>query len=192
VPNFYVVYYKNPAPLTAKQKFHLAWRSTIDPVSFLGSGFIAGVEQATDSFQGYGQGAAGYGKRYGASFADGAISTFLGGAILPALFHQDPRYYYQGTGSTMSRVKHAIASVVVTHGDNGKRQFNYSNIIGNFASAGISNAYYPASDRNGAGLTLSNAAIGTAFGAFAGIMQEFVVPKLTPHRPNRGAPDPKD
>jgi hypothetical protein len=192
IPNFYVVYFKNPAPLSAGQKFHLAWRSTIDPVSFLGAGFAAGVGQATDSFQGYGQGGAGYGRRYGAALADGTISAFLGGAILPSLFRQDPRYYYQGTGTKASRLRHAVASVVVTHGDNGKRQFNYSNIIGNFAAAGISNTYYPASDRHGAGLTLSNTAIGTAFSAFGAIMQEFVVPKLTPHLPKSGAPDVKD
>ena len=105
---------------------------------------------------------------------------------MPALFHQDPRYYYQGTGSKMSRTRHAITSVVVTHGDNGKLQFNYSNVIGTFASAGISNLYYPAKDRNGVGLTLGNAATGLGFGAFAAIMQEFVVRKLTPHLPKHG------
>ncbi len=185
IPNFYVVYSPNPTPLSKGQKFHLAWRSTIDPVSFLGTGFVAGVEQATNAFPGYGQGATGYAKRYGASFADGAISTFLGGAILPSLFRQDPRYYFQGTGTTGSRAGHAVASVFVTHGNNGKRQFNYSNILGNFASAGLSNLYYPASDRNGAGLTFANVAIGTGFGMFGALMQEFVVPRLTPHLPKR-------
>ncbi len=186
IPNFYVVYSPHPTPLSAGQKFQLAWRSTIDPISFVGSGLVAGVEQGNDTFPGYGQGAMGYAKRYGASFADGAVSTFVGGAILPTLFHQDPRYYYQGTGSNASRVRHAIASVVVCRGDNGKREFNYSNVLGNFASAGISNLYYPASDRNGAGLTVENVAIGTAFGAFGALMQEFVVPRLTPHLPSRG------
>ena len=186
VPNFYVVYSQHPVPLSPGQKFHLAWRTTIDPVSFLGTGFVAGYEQAGNQFSGYGQGAAGYGKRYAAGFADDAIAGFLGGAVLPVLFHQDPRYYYQGTGTVASRAGHAISSVVVAHGDNGKLQFNYSNVIGSFASAGISNLYYPASDRHGAGLTLGNAATGLGFGAFAAIMQEFVVRKLTPHLPQRG------
>ncbi|AFL87110.1 hypothetical protein Terro_0778 [Terriglobus roseus DSM 18391] len=191
IPNFYVVYFKNPAPLTAQQKFHMAWRSTLDPVSFLGAGFGAGVQQATGGIDGWGYNRKGYAQRYGANFADGAISTFLGGAILPMLFHQDPRYYWQGTGTKMSRAKHAIASVVVSHGDDGRREFNYSSVLGNFASAGLSNLYYPAANRNGAGLTLRNAALGSAFGAFAAIMQEFVVPKLTPHRPASGPlPDP--
>lgn len=185
IPNFYVVYSPQPTPLSNGQKFHLAWRSTFDPFSFLGSGIAAGIQQANNSFSGYGQGADGYAKRYGASFAGGAIGTFLGGAILPSLFRQDPRYYFQGTGSNRSRAEHAIASVFVAHGDNGKRQFNYSNVLGNFASAGLSNLYYPASDRNGAGLTLGNAAIGTGFGMFGALMQEFVVPKLTPHLPKR-------
>lgn len=185
VPNFYVVYDAEPAPLTKGQKFHLAWRSTLDPFSFATAAIVAGVEQSNNSFSGYGTGPSGYAKRYGASFADGAISTFLGGAILPVVFHQDPRYRYQGTGSVMSRTRHAAASVIFCRNDQNKTVFNYSNVIGNFASAGISNLYYPASDRNGAGLTLQNAAIGTAFGIFGAIMQEFVVPKLTPHLQGR-------
>jgi hypothetical protein len=191
IPNFYVVYFQNPAPLSTKQKFHLAWRSTLDPVSFLGSGLAAGIEQATDGVNGWGYDGKGYAQRYGANFADGAIGTFIGGAILPTIFRQDPRYYWQGTGTTMSRAKHAISSVVICRGDDGKREFNYSSVLGNFASAGISNLYYPAVNRNGAGLTLGNAALGSAFGAFAAIMQEFVVPKLTPHRPaSAPLPDP--
>jgi hypothetical protein len=190
IPNFYVVYFQRPARLGPGQKFHLALRSTIDPVNLALTGVSAGISQASDQFSGYGQGAAGYGRRYGAAFADGAISTFLGGAIYPALFHQDPRYYYQGRGSTASRVRHAIGSVVVTHGDNGRRQFNISGILGNFSAAAISNAYYPESDRNGAGLTMRNATIGTAFGALGALMQEFVVPHFTPHTPGRAKADP--
>ncbi len=185
IPNFYVVYSQHPVPLSPEQKFHLAWRSTFDPISFVGTSFVAGYEQAANQFSGYGQGAAGYGKRYAAGFADGAVAGFLGGAVLPVLFHQDPRYYYRGTGSVKSRTWHAVTSVVVAHGDNGKLQFNYSNVIGSFASAGISNLYYPASDRNGVGLTMGNAATGLGFSAFAAIMQEFVVRKLTPHLPQR-------
>ena len=187
IPNFYVVYSRHPVPLSAGQKFHLAWRSTLDPVSFLATGFVAGYEQAGNQFSGYGQGASGYGKRYAASFADGAIGGLISGAVLPVIFHQDPRYYYQGTGSKKSRTWHAITSVVITHGDNGRQQFNYSNVLGAFASAGISNLYYPASDRNGAGLTIANAATGLGFGAFSAVMQEIVVRKLTPHLPKRTA-----
>lgn len=181
IPNYYVVYDANPAPLTKTQKFHLAWRSTLDPVNLGAIAVLAGIEQGRNTYPGYGQGAAGYAKRYGAGFADSVAGTFLGGAVLPVIFRQDPRYRFQGSGTVMSRTKHAIASVVICRSDTNKPMFNYSNVIGNFAAAGISNLYYPASDRHGAGLTLQNAAIGTAFGAFGAIMQEFVVPKLTPH-----------
>lgn len=180
IPNYYVVYEANPAPLSKGQKFHLAWRSTLDPVNFAAIAVLAGIEQGNNTFSGYGQGASGYAKRYGAGFADSAVSVFLGGAVLPVVFRQDPRYRFQGSGSVMSRTRHAIASVVICRSDTNKRMFNYSSVLGNFASAGISNAYYPASDRHGAGLTLQNAAIGTAFGAFGALMQEFVVPKFTP------------
>jgi Carboxypeptidase regulatory-like domain len=185
-PNFYATYIWNAAPLTKKQKFGLAWRSSTDPVSFALTGVVAGVEQAQNDFSGYGQGAQGYGKRYGASYADGFISTMIGGAILPSLLHQDPRYFYKGTGSVRSRAGYAIAMVVVCKGDNGKWQPNYSNVLGNLATGGISNIYYPASNRNGAGLTIDNALIGTAAGAAGNLIQEFVIRRMTPHIPDYG------
>ena len=99
VPNFYVSYVSDAAPLTAKQKFELAWKTTIDPVNFALTGVIAGIEQSQDAFEGYGQGTQGYAKRFGAAYADGASATFIGGAIFPTSFKQDPRYFYKGTGS---------------------------------------------------------------------------------------------
>ena len=95
------------------QKFHLAWRSSIDPVAFLAAGVFAGIEQATNTFPGYGQGAQGYAKRYGANYADSFIDTMIGGAILPSLLKQDPRYFYKGTGTTRSRILYAIANSVI-------------------------------------------------------------------------------
>ena len=79
------------------------------------------------------------------------IDTFIGSAILPSILHQDPRYFYKGTGSITSRALYAISTVVICRGDNGRWQPNYSNVAGNLISAGISNLYYPASNRNGAG-----------------------------------------
>jgi len=181
IPNFYVVYDAHPAPLSKKQKFKLAWRSTIDPVNIVGTGIFAGIEQANNNFSAYGQGASGYAKRYGAAFGDGVVATFLGGAVLPIVFRQDPRYRFQGSGTTMSRTLHAVSSVVICRSDTNKPMFNYSNVFGNFAAAGISNLYYPASERNGLSLTMQNVGVGFAFGAFGAVMQEFVVPKLTPH-----------
>ena len=187
IPNFYVSYVPNAPPLTRRQKYQLAWRSSIDPVNFGIVGIIAGVEQATNSFSGYGQGVQGYAKRYGAGYTDSFDANMIGGAILASWWKQDPRYFYKGTGSTRSRVLYAIAMSVVCKGDNGHWQPNYSAIVGGLAAGGISNLYYPASDREGAELTFQNAALGTAGSAIGNLFQEFVVKHLTPHVPNYGA-----
>jgi hypothetical protein len=179
VPNFYVSYVWNAAPLSSGQKFHLALRTVVDPVNFAGAGIVAGIEQWQDYFTGYGSGWSGYGKRFGAAYGDGFTSAMLGGAILPALLHQDPRYFYKGTGSITKRALYAISTVVICKGDNGKWQPNYSNVLGNLGSAGLSNLYYPASDRNGAQTTIDNALIGTASGAIASLIQEFLLHKIS-------------
>ncbi|MGB6477406.1 MAG: carboxypeptidase-like regulatory domain-containing protein [Candidatus Sulfotelmatobacter sp.] len=185
IPNFYVSYDPHPVPLNMKQKYNLAWKTTIDPFTFAMVGAIAGVQQADNAFSGYGQGAQGYGKRYGASFADLAVGTFLGSAILPAVLKQDPRYFYKGTGSTRSRLFYAIANAVICKGDNGRWQTNYSNILGSFAAGGISNLYYPAQNRNGAGLTMENGLIGIGSTAAANLFEEFFMKKLTSNVPGR-------
>jgi hypothetical protein len=190
IPNFYVTYVPDAPPLTRKQKYSLAWKSSIDPVTLLAVGVFAGVEQATNSFSGYGQGAQGYAKRYGAGFADSFIGTMIGGAILPAWWKQDPRYFYKGTGTTRSRALYAIATAVICKGDNGHWQANYSGIIGGLAAGGISNLYYPASSRDGVELTFEDALIGTGENAVGNLFQEFVVRKLTPKIPNYGAGKP--
>lgn len=189
VPNFYVTYDWKAEALTPKQKFQLAARSLADPATFVIVGGFAGIEQAENSFSGYGPGAAGYGKRYGAGLADASVGTMLGGAILPILFRQDPRYFYKGTGSVRSRVLYALSTAVVARGDNGKWQPAYAGVLGDFGSGAISNLYYPASDRHGANLTLENGALSVGFDAFGNLMQEFILPKLTSRRAN-GASNP--
>jgi hypothetical protein len=184
VPNFYVTYDPAALPLNRKQKFELAWKATVDPVNFGLTGAVAGIEQATDTFNGYGQGAQGYGKRYGAAYGDFVTSTIIGSALLPSLLKQDPRYFYKGTGTKRSRIFYAIANSVICKGDNGKWQPNYSSILGGLASGGISNLYYPASDRNDAALTFENALIGIGTSAAANLLQEFVIRRLTPHAPS--------
>ncbi len=185
VPNFYVSYISDAAPLTAKQKFKLAARTVVDPVTFIIVGASAGVEQAQNHFIEYGQGVEGYAKRYGANYADNFASTFIGGAIFPTLLKQDPRYFYKGTGSTSSRAVYAIGMSVISKGDNGRWQPGYSMILGSLAAGGISNLYYPSNDRNGFQLTLENAAVGIASNALTNLLQEFVIRKLTPKVPNR-------
>jgi carboxypeptidase family protein len=189
IPNFYVSYIPNAAPLNTRQKFELAWKSTLDPVTFAITGAIAGIQQANNQFSGYGQGAQGYAKRYGASYTDIVTNTFIGGVLLPSLFKQDPRYFYKGTGSKRSRVFYAIANSVICKGDNGHWQANYSAILGGLAAGGISNLYYPSNDR-GAGLTFENAAIGIGATAAANLLQEFVIRKLSSHVPNSAPATP--
>jgi Carboxypeptidase regulatory-like domain len=182
IPNFWVSYVWNAAPLSSGQKFRLAFRSAIDPVSFLSAAFSAGLEQSENEFSGYGQGAKGYFLRMSAFYGDGFTSAFLGGAILPSILHQDPRYFYKGKGSIRSRALYAMAAIAICKGDNGKWQPNYSNVLGNLASAGISNTYYPAGNRGG-GLVVENWLIGTGSGAIGNLFQEFLVKKIS-----RGVP----
>jgi len=189
IPNFYVSYVPNAAPLNARQKYELAWKATVDPATFLVTGVIAGAQQATNAYKGYGQGAQGYAKRYGATYGDIIIGTFIGSAILPSIMKQDPRYFYKGTGSTKSRFWYAISNAVICKGDNGKWQVCYSSLLGSLAAGGISNAYYPESDR-GVGLTFQNFGIGIAATAGVNLLQEFVLPKLTSHKPAKALDPP--
>src|SRR6266478_6652638 len=191
VPNFYVTYDHNAVPLSPKQKFELAWKTTIDPVSFGLTGAIAGIQQAQNDFSGYGQGAQGYGKRYGASYANFVAGTYIGGAILPSLLKQDPRYFYKGSGSKRSRILYAIANSVICKGDNGHWQANYSSIVGSLAAGGISNLYYPDEDR-GAELTFENTLIGIGESAAVNILQEFVIRKLTRNIPKQQPANPSN
>jgi hypothetical protein len=190
IPNFYVSYIPNAAPLTAKQKFKLAWKTTVDPVNFGLIGAVAGVEQANDSFSGYGQGAQGFAKRYGAAYADVEVGTFIGGVVLPSVLKQDPRYFYKGTGSKRSRILYAIGNSFFCKGDNGRWQVNYSNIVGGLAGGAISNLYYPGKDRNGAGPAFETGAIGIGVGAAANVIEELIGRGLTSNVPARSPSEP--
>ena len=190
IPNFYVSYIPDAAPLTAKQKFKLATRTVVDPFTFVVVAGAAGIEQAQNHFSGYGQGAQGYAKRFGAGYADTVSGTFIAGAILPSLLKQDPRYFYKGTGSVASRGMYALANALICKGDNGHWQPNYSNVLGNMAVGGLSNLYYPEQNRDGADLTLENAAIGIGATAIGNLFQEFIIRKLTPKLPKHDSATP--
>jgi Carboxypeptidase regulatory-like domain len=192
LPNFYVSYVSNAAPLSTKQKFQLAWKTSIDPVSFAVNGIVAGVEQSQDDFGGYGQGAKGYAERYGAAYGNFVIGTYIGSAILPSILKQDPRYFYKGTGTKRSRILNALAQSVICKGDNGHWQANYSGLIGGLAASGISNVYYAPKDRDGVGFTFENALIGIGTTAITNLLQEFVIRKWTQSRPGRQASKPVD
>ncbi len=181
-PNFYVTYDPHPVPLTAKLKFQLALRSTIDPISILSTAAFAGINQYTDTPD-YPQTVTGYFQRFGVGMADNAVSSLIGGAILPSLFRQDPRYFYQGTGTTASRIRHAAAWSVLCKGDNGHWQFNYSGVGGDLSSGAISNLYYPPSN-HGPGLVFYNAALSAAGRVAGSLAQEFVFRRWTPTAKN--------
>ncbi|RZU40526.1 carboxypeptidase-like regulatory domain-containing protein [Edaphobacter modestus] len=179
IPNFYVAYDPRTVPLTTKLKFKLAARTSTDAVTIGGAAFLAGVYQASDNTA-FVQGAKGYGQRFGAVYAGGVTDIMIGGAILPSLLHQDPRYFYQGTGTNKSRFKHAITNPFWCRGDNGKYGFNYSSIGGDLASASLSNIYYPPADR-GASQTLTSVAVTTAGRMANALAQEFILPRFTSH-----------
>jgi hypothetical protein len=176
IPNFYVTYHPDAPPLTTKLKYKLAWRSSTDPVNIFGTAFFAGLQQAGDEYPEFGQGAQGYGKRYGTAYADVIASTFLSGAFFPSLLKQDPRYFYKGSGSMRSRIWRAVSNSIICKGDNGRWQANYSNIAGSFAGAAVSSTYYPTT--NQASVVLSNGFIRMGESSLAGVMQEFVVRKF--------------
>jgi hypothetical protein len=190
IPNFYVSYVWKAAPMTPKQKYKMAARAIVDPATFAIAAGFAGLEQATNEYSGFGPGWEGYGKRYGAILADGAIGGMLGGAVLPVVFHQDPRYFYKGTGTVWQRTGYAISRAVIARGDNGKWQPAYAEVIGDFASGAISNLYYPASDRNGAGLTIANGFLDIASDAVTNLLQEFLLKKLSTGVKVKATPQP--
>ena len=181
VPNFNAVLGGTALPLSPGQKMRAAFRSAIDPYQFGLALVTSGYGQATDSHSsidstgfrhGYEQGAVGFGKRYGANFADQFDGTIIGNGLLPILLHQDARYYRMGTGSFKKRFLYSLSTTVRCKGDNGKWQPNYSNVLGNIAAGGISNLYYPAADR-GFGLTIEQGMTVTAEGSFGALLIEF-------------------
>ncbi len=182
VPNFYSSYIWNAAPMNSKQKFMLTIRSNTDPFSLMLVATLAGVEQSHNTFPGYGQGAEGYAKRFGAAYADTMVSKMMSRAILPSLLHQDPRYFYRGSGSVRTRIIYALSSAVICRGDDGRLQPNYSQIFGSFAATGIANLYRAPGDRT-ASLTFRNGLVMTASAAAQNLIREFLSRKLTPNVP---------
>jgi hypothetical protein len=179
LPNFFVSYVPNAAPLTKRQKFKLALVVSRDPLTFMTTGITAGIEQAEGDFAGYGPGFIGYASRYAATYGDRLSATFLGAAIFPSLFHQDPRYFYRGHGRIITRALYAISTVVICKGDNGHWQPNYSNVLGNLASGGISSFYYPNSAKHDVQTSVDNTLIGVAEGSIGTLFQEFLLRHVT-------------
>jgi hypothetical protein len=173
IPYYNTVKSADVSPLSPSQKFGLAFRRSIHPLTFVGAGLVAGIGQAEDSFPRYGQGAQGYGKRLGAQYADIFDSNMIGFAILPVILHQDPRYFRLGTGGFRKRALYSLSTAVRAKGDDGQWQPGYSKILGSLAAGGIANLYYPPPNR-GAGLTFQRAAVVTAMRSVGDFFNEFM------------------
>ena len=186
IPNFFVSYDWHAAPLTTKQKFTLSGRNVLDPANIAINLVTAGVQQSVGAISGYGPGPAGYGKRFGADTGDLLVGTFMGGAVFPTVFRQDPRYFYKGTGSVKARAWYALTRAVIARGDNGKWQPSYAGILGDLSAGAIANTYYPKENRNGAALTFENGLLAIGEDALSNVVQELVFKHLTPHAPNYG------
>ncbi len=185
LPNFFVSYNWIAPPLTTRQKFTLSTHNVLDPGNLVLVGVVSGVQQASNAFPGYGQGLKGYGQRYGADLGNLVVGTYMGGAVLPSLFHQDPRYFYKGTGTKRARLLYALSRSVITRGDNGKDQPNYAGVLGDISAGAISNLYYPASDRQGGTVFLENSILAIAGDAMNDIVQEFFFNHFTSDTRNK-------
>jgi hypothetical protein len=171
-PTYTVTDSKSPSPLTAHGKWRLFAKNTTDPFTFGWVAFEAGLAQANDDFPGYGQGAAGYGKRFGTGLADEAAGGFFGTFLFSSILHQDPRYYRLGRGPFKKRLGHALIRPVLTHKDSGGRAFNWSGILGSIATSSLSNAYYPEGNR-GVDDTFSRVAMSIPFSMIDELLNEF-------------------
>jgi hypothetical protein len=162
---------ENYAPITPAEKFKVAWEDTWDRGTFALTFIVAGESQLTNSNRAFGQGAAGFGQYLGAAYADFAIGNFMTEAIFPTILHQDPRYFRRGTGSGWSRLRYCVGQIFITHGDSGRTQFNYSEVVGNSTAVAISEAYYrdnrTAKDAGGA------LALQLGVDTFSNILKEF-------------------
>lgn len=186
IPNFFVSYVSNPVPLTARQKLALATRATLDPYHLINVGIDAGWEQWRNDYPGYGQGTAGYAKRYGAAYGNVISGDFIGEGVMPALLHQDPRYFYKGTGSIPSRIGYALFAIVRTKSDNGKWQPNYSGFLGGLAAGAISNSYLPPGDRQAIGNVVGGALQHFALRGIGTLEEEFLSRWVTTHVRDKG------
>ncbi|HLI64652.1 MAG TPA: carboxypeptidase-like regulatory domain-containing protein [Terriglobales bacterium] len=177
-PDFYTSFVWNAAPLDAGQKLLLGLHATTDRMAFVTAALVASGEQIQNTFPEFGGGPAGFGKRYGAAYADGFTGKFIGAALLPSLFRQDPRYFYMGEhGTVKERVRHAVISAFLARGDNGRLQPNYSHMLGNASAGAISTLYHPASNSAGT-LALRNALLGTVGEAGVNVVRELFLKRF--------------
>jgi hypothetical protein len=151
LPNFLTLEKSGQLPprMTTGEKFRTVARGAFDYSEFPWAATLAGISQAENSEPGYGQGMSGYSKRVGAAFADNTIENFMVGAVFPSVLKEDPRYYRMGTGRFWRRSEYAASHVFVTRTDSGRKQLNFSEILGSAVAATICTySYHPRADRN--------------------------------------------
>lgn len=182
IPNYYVSYESHPAPLTAKQKFHLTTKLLFDPTTIAAVALTAGIQQKENSYYQFGQGAEGFAKRFGADYATASENLLITSVLADSVLHQDPRYFYDGHGTIAQRTWYAFESAFRTKGDNGKWQPPYAGILGSIASSEISQTYLPGSRTQ---YTLLGRSLMFHFAGIVGVnlCEEFLLPKLTSHKP---------
>jgi hypothetical protein len=189
-PHYLVTYDPHPAPLDARQKFQLGWKTIVDPVTFVTTGIAAGIQQGRNNYPDFGQGVEGYAKRYGALYANHVSGAMIHHVLLQAVFHQDPRYYFKGTGSFGSRLLYAIGTAFVCKGDNGLWQPDYSDVIGGAAASQISRLYYPYTSRPYL-RAWHDVLLGFGGRAEDHLMEQFILSHITTHaRRAAAAPQP--
>jgi hypothetical protein len=144
IPNYRAVSANTKLPpQKIGEKFWLASEDSFDYSNFLFVSALAGISMAGKSEPAFGQGGAGYGRYYWHTFVDVGIGNYMTEAIVPTLTKEDPRYYTLGKGGFLKRTTYAVSRLFITRTDSGRNTFNISEIVGNGAAAGISNAYYP-------------------------------------------------
>ncbi|MGB8476312.1 MAG: hypothetical protein WCE61_19700 [Candidatus Acidiferrum sp.] len=169
---FYPDLATTPGPLTSGQKFKLFLSTSSAPPQVLSSAASAGISEARGTLAGYGQGGEGYGKRFGASMARGASGHFFGTYLLPAILHDDPRYFVELNGGFKARAGNALRRVLIIRTDAGSETFNWPGTMGPLAAEGIANLYLPDSERT-AGKTFERYGVGIAFGAANNLLKEY-------------------
>src|ERR1017187_9395384 len=161
----------NYEPLTGREKFKIASEDSLDRGTFALAASFGALGQLTNGNKSFGQGGAGFGRYFGASYGDLLIGNYMTEAVYPSIFHQDPRYFRRGTGTGRSRFAYAVSQIFWTHRDSGGTQFNYSEWLGNATAVAISNAYYP--DQRSAGSALSKLAMQIGVDATGNVLKEF-------------------
>jgi hypothetical protein len=172
VPAFNVAEFDDRTPLTPGAKFHIFWRTTLDPFSLIAPAVKSGIYHAADLNSGFDSGASGLFQRYGAAIADGASEDFFRTYFYPVLLHEDPRYFRIADGSKTSRTTYAVTRVFVTRTDSGDTRFNWSRLLAAFSSSALSNLYYPKEDR-GVGFTFTGVAFAYLGEAGLNVVKEF-------------------